>query len=217
MIDCKARILAALAPRGNSPQSAFQPAIADRLRQVRAGDGLAPAEVGDGARQAQDPVVGARRQVELVDGTLQQALVGRYERAVARQLAGAEQRIGFAGARELALARGDHALAHGGAGLARRRVVGQRGGRLARHLDLDVDAVQQRAGDPAAIARHQVRRAAAAAGGIAGVAAGTWSRCSFAGDRRHLQGIEKPSIQQSAEDSWRASGGKETLARSLPA
>ncbi len=79
--------------------------------------------------------------------------------------------IGFALALELALARGFHALPQRSAAFAiglLQQVLLRHGG----HLDLDVDAVEQGAGNLAAIARHLVRRTAAFAVVVAEVAAG---------------------------------------------
>jgi hypothetical protein len=51
---------------------------------------------------------------------------------------------------------------------------------LPRHLHMQVDAVQQWAGDTALVAGDQVRRAMTAAARVAEVAAGAGMRCLFA-------------------------------------
>src|SRR5690242_368371 len=91
---------------------------------------------------------------------------------MAVDLASAEQRIRFRLAGELSLAGTGDALCN-----VARRLTGDGGGELglARrgHLELDVDAVGERPGDAAAIARNALRSAAAAPAAIAAVAAGT--------------------------------------------
>jgi hypothetical protein len=72
-----------------------------------------------------------------------------------------------------------NALAHRAArfarGLAQHIFLGHGG-----HFQMDVDAVKQGPGNFAAIARHLVRRATAAAIEMPEIAAGTGTRCSFA-------------------------------------
>src|SRR5439155_17905503 len=69
----------------------------------------------------------------------------------------------------LAGARGLEPRAHGGRGLPGRGVVGERGDGHARHLDVEVDAVEERPRDARAVAVDEGWRAAAAAGVVAEV------------------------------------------------
>src|SRR5439155_20791241 len=71
----------------------------------------------------------------------------------------------------LAGARGLDPRAHGRRGLPGRGVVGERGDGHARHLDVEVDAVEERPRDARAVAVDEGWRAAAAAGVVAEVAA----------------------------------------------
>jgi hypothetical protein len=73
-------------------------------------------------------------------------------------------------ARELAFARGGGARAHGGAGFAV-GLLGEIFHRHGGHFDVQVDTVEQRAGNFAAIARDLIGCAAAFAVGVAEVAA----------------------------------------------
>src|SRR5207248_5237633 len=71
----------------------------------------------------------------------------------------------------LADARGLDPRAHRRRGLLGRGVVGERGDGHARHLDVEVDAVEERPRDARAVAVDEGWRAAAAAGVVAEVAA----------------------------------------------
>ena len=70
--------------------------------------------------------------------------------------------VGAALAAEGALTRGDYAGADAGAAFARRRVDQFMRGQRA-HFHVKVNAVQQRAAEPALVARHLLGRAAAGA------------------------------------------------------
>jgi hypothetical protein len=83
-----------------------------------------------------------------------------------------EMRVAAAGALPLHFACADDTGADDVAGFAGRCVGPQFRGREARDFEVQVDAFEQRAGDLAAVAQDRVGVAAAAAGGIAGPAAG---------------------------------------------
>jgi hypothetical protein len=105
---------------------------------------------------------------------------GVVETAVPAQAVEVELRVDGAATPKLDGARRDDALAHPRAALGRRALaLGQK--LLRPHdLDLQVDAVQQRAGDARAVAADLFCGAVAQAAGVAGVAAGAGLRCSFA-------------------------------------
>jgi hypothetical protein len=139
---------------------------------VRGLDVLIASQIGDGACDLEDAMVGARRQTEAGDGLTQQGFALCIGRAVAVDLGDGKLRVGFVLSRELALPRGFHASLYGRAGFA----VGLLEQVFLRHggdFDLDVDAIQQWAGDLAAITRHLIGRAAAFSVVVTEVTAGT--------------------------------------------
>lgn len=136
-----------------------------------AADSLGLFQIGEGARHLEQAVRGAQRQRQAFAGSLQPGLILDAELAMAAQSGEVEKGIGAALTGELQLPRlgylgGEHgtALAH-----LRRSVEGRR---LARNGQVQVDAVEQRAGELVAIALDLVRRAAAAPVGITEVATG---------------------------------------------
>src|SRR5690606_13701206 len=103
-----------------------------------------------------------------LDRAFEQGLVGRTQ---ATGLGGGglrESRVGAAAAPALDFARRLDPGADRRATFAGRRVRPQFRGRQARYLDVQVDAVEQRAGDPRAVALDLVGGAAAASGQVAG-------------------------------------------------
>ena len=76
--------------------------------------------------------------------------------------------IRFAAAPMLAGARGDHACLHHGGSLAVRRIRAQVLRRQPGHVHMQVDAVQQRTGNAAAVPPDEIGAAAAPPAGIAG-------------------------------------------------
>ena len=72
----------------------FRPVL-QRLRQVLRGDALAARQVGDGARQLEHAVVGARGQLELAHGRLHQGAAGIVQGAELAHLGRAH--VGVAG------------------------------------------------------------------------------------------------------------------------
>ncbi len=91
----------------------------NRLRNVRHSDLFAGIQVGDGAGEFQDAVVGAGGEVQLVDGGAQQGLDVFAQRAELAQVAGAHLGVvddGSAGeATALEVAGAHHALGTGDA------------------------------------------------------------------------------------------------------
>ena len=91
----------------------------------------------------------------------------------------------------------DTAVAHYGAGLFVDRAAprGQCLGGQRRHLELQVDSIEQRPRDARTIARDLIRRAAAAARGMAKIAAWAWiHRCD------QLESCRKYRLARSAGD-----------------
>lgn len=146
-------------------------AVLQRLGQVLAGNGRGAIEIGEGAGDLDDAVCGAQRQAEAFAGVFQPATVLHHQRAVATQALEIEKRVGAALAIELALA----GLGHGFRGactvLAAGLGVVQRGG-FAGDGEVQVDAVEQRAGELGAVALDLLRGATAWVGDVAQVAAG---------------------------------------------
>src|SRR5258708_7712201 len=97
--------------------------------------------------------------MELADRLFQQRAGLLLRCAEAFDFARAESRVAFALAHELSLMRPFNALPHPRGVLAATGVnefVFAHGG----HLDLDIDAIEQRPRKPAAVARNLIRRAA---------------------------------------------------------
>ena len=120
-----------------------------------AADRAGGAEIGDGAGDAQDAVKAARRPAEARRHALQELRCGSIETAMLVERAAGERAVGDALAIERALARDRDALRDDRARLA----VGAAGelcGGDGGHLDLQVDAIEQRAADPALVAKHGV-------------------------------------------------------------
>src|SRR5690606_24399571 len=123
-------------------------------------------------------VSGAQRQAEAFAGTFQPLLVVIAEPAVVAQSGEVEKAVGAALASQLGLPclgdpRGDAGTALAGHGSSVQR------GRLAGDGQVQVDAIEQRAGKLAAIALNLVWRAAAAATRVAEVAARAGVHCRY--------------------------------------
>jgi len=69
------------------PQIPIQGTVLDGLHHVRGLDGGASSEVGDGARDFQDAVVGAGAELEIRHGVAEELLPGAVELAVLLDLA----------------------------------------------------------------------------------------------------------------------------------
>ena len=159
---------------------AVQRAVLDGFEQVGLPDGFGLGEVGDGAGDLEDAVVGAGGQRELFHGLLEQVAHAGIERAVALDLRRGHTGVGrearAAETDELVLAGQFDALAHGGGRLA--GLVGaQLGDGERRRLDMDVDAIEQRSADAGAVALDLGRRAPALVLRIAEVAARAFVCC----------------------------------------
>ena len=132
-------------------------------------------EVGDRARDLEHAVVGARGKPEFFKGVFEQRLgVGRHAADLPQKL-GRDLRVaGDRGVPEALQLDGprriDARLDGGGAFLLLR--TGQAVEADGRHLDVQVDAVEQRAGNPAKIPRNGAVRAGAGARRVAVVPAG---------------------------------------------
>ncbi len=140
------------------------------------GDALFTCQVGDGARELQDPVIGASGESHLAHGRAEQRLSGIVQRCVLAQLlrshVSIRQQTAAGEARCLDLARPLHALPDGSGELARTAIgkllVGNAG-----DFEVDVDAVQQGSADPLLVATNGARGARAGTPRVAMVAAGT--------------------------------------------
>lgn len=144
--------------------------VLDRFEDVACEDALAAGQVGDGARHAQDAVVGAARPVEVFHALLQVGLAVAVELAVVVDFARGHVLVALALALQLDIGRrlhagGDHPRWFA-VGIGRQDLGIDRS-----DFDLDIDAVQQRAGDAALVTLDDVRRAAADAADVAVVAA----------------------------------------------
>ena len=148
--------------------------VAERFGDMDPADLLGPGEIGDRAGDAEDAVEAARRKPHRRRGIgeeLAPRLVGR--RDLVEQLA-----VGFGiGARPVAVvalgldcARGGDPARDLGAALRRRR-QGEVGGGHARHFDMQVDAVEQRARHARLVIGGAARRPAAGERGVAEMAA----------------------------------------------
>lgn len=113
---------------------------------------------------------GAQGKFQALSGSLQPATVRFGECTVAVHAQQVEVGVGTALAGQLPLPCGADPLADlAGGGFAAARL---QAGAFAEHADVQVDALEQRSGELAAIALDLLRGAAAAAAGIAEVAAG---------------------------------------------
>ena len=136
---------------------------------MRERDGLRPVEIGDRARDAQDAVIAAGGERHGVKRLMHELLALGRERAELSEGARSHVRVGRGGVVPVAGA------LHGAGGVdtradGLRRLSGRGLGELVkvqrRHLDDDVDAVEQRTGYARMVAAHVARRAAAAPRGM---------------------------------------------------
>lgn len=167
--------------------------VLNRLGDVCAAYFIFLREVGDSARHLEHAMVAARRQVEANDGLLEQCRAFCIGRAMLVDFPGSDMGVGLALTRVLLPVGRFDAFAYRAAGLAagaaREFFLRHRW-----HFQLQVDAVQQRAGNLAAVARHLVGRAMATAGVMAEIPAGTGTRCLFAIRPGVPQVIEKKAL-----------------------
>jgi hypothetical protein len=155
--------------RRSGPVIAVEAAVLDGFGEVLGGDVGGMIEVGDGAGDFEDAVVGAGGEAHAADGHFEGAFAGIIEGADAADIAG-----GHAGVVEAA------GVLHGaglfdtgaddgggfGSGVAAEFLEGDGG-----DLDMDIDAVEQGTADLAQIVLDLARGTAALAGGIAEKAA----------------------------------------------
>lgn len=135
------------------------------------GDGGAAVEVGNGARHPQHAVKGAGGEAQLDHGGLQKVMALGVEGTGAFQGLAAQALVKALLPAELALPRQQHPFPHHGGAFSRLALL-QLAWRQRRHLDMQVDAVEQGAGQAAAVAADLFHGAAATTAGIAQVAAG---------------------------------------------
>src|SRR5262245_4268691 len=142
-------------------RATVEAAVLDRLGDVGGADVRLAGEVGDRACHAQDARVRACREAEPLARELEEAATRRSETAGAPDLAPAEPGVDASTPAHLPDARRRHPRPHGGRRLGGDALVGEAADRHARHLDVQVDAIEERPGDARAIAVDE-RRAAAA-------------------------------------------------------
>ena len=158
------------APRsaGLAPIVAVEGAIVDGFGEVFGGDGRGGGKVGDGAGDLEDAVVAAGGEALAGHRPFEQGFAGGIERAELADLAGRHCGIGEDAlapkAFELSAAGFDNAFADVGGWLGGAvRAAAELGEFYGRHVDVDIDAVHQRAGDLADITLDLHRRALALA------------------------------------------------------
>jgi hypothetical protein len=145
----------------SSPQLAIQCAEADGFANVIGGDAIGAFEVGDGTGDFEDAILGAGAEVVFGHGGLEHGERRFVQRAVGLEFARAHTRIaGDSGSvlepLLLDVARGDDPFANRGGRFA----VALAGDVLefhGRHFDVQIDPVEQRAGDAVQIIRDLAR------------------------------------------------------------
>ena len=159
---------------------AIQTPVLDGFEEVRSRDLLHGGEVGDRARDFENPIVGAGRETELLHRLLQEIAQRRIDRAMPANLGVGHPRIrGYPRTGETCELTITGRL-HAGS-KQRGRLAGffrtELGERKGRRLDMQIDPVEQRAADPGAVALNLCRAAAALVFRVAEVAAGTGVCC----------------------------------------
>lgn len=155
---------------GDSGGLAIKTSILNGFGQMGLFDALAAGQVGDGAGDFEDAGVAAGRETEAVGDHLEQLVSGLVHDAELADVAGLHlavgvQAVGFQ-SRALQLSSGLDPGADGGGGFAVDR-VGEILVRHAGHLDMQVDAVEQRTGEAGAVALQHRRGAGAFAQAVA--------------------------------------------------
>lgn len=151
-------------------------------------------EIGDGARHPQDALHGAGGEPKPIDGAFEQFLVRVAQAAQLQRVRLAELGIEPAAAGDLADAGLLHPRAHLRAGLAGHRIRPQFAGWQPRYLHVQIDAIQQRTGNAAAIALDDIGRAAAAPAAIARPAAGIPITSTTMDERKNTINLYSDSI-----------------------
>ena len=142
-----------------------------------AADGIAAVEIGDGARHAQDAVIAACCQTVLLGGLVEQGFAGPVGRGGVFQYVGWQMGVEAAAPR----LNGPGGRDPGGCGFGAfdRGGQGQIGGRDGRHLDLQIDPVEHRAGNARLVITGAARTAATGAAILATAATAASLRCLF--------------------------------------
>ena len=161
----------------SGPIAAVERPVLNSLGDVRVADRLRALEVGNGARYFEDTVVGASAQTQPAHGAFQQALTVDGDVAVLAKLAvthlGITVDLLTLVTPKLALASRHYALANPVGGLSA-GILAQLAILHSRHVDVDVDPVEQRSGDLGHIALDDGRGTGTLARGVIEVAA--WVR-----------------------------------------
>ena len=164
------------------PVAPVKTPVLDGLAQMLGADGRAVGQIGDGSGHLQDSVVGAGREAEGFDRFLED-LCGRVSQpAVPGDLGGLHPGVEeHRGALETALLDSPHPFHAGGhrPGGLPAAVLDEIGIFYFRNMNVQVDAVEQRARDFGQVAGDLARGAAALLHGGSVVAAGTSLRCLF--------------------------------------
>lgn len=153
-----------------------EPPVLDGFGDVGGADIVAPGQIGDGAGDFEDAVPGTGRQIELRRGLFEQFAAGLVRLAAGVDFLRVEAGVG------LGLAGGLPGQGSFDPGAHRRRglslgLVGQRVGRQRRYFDDQVDAVEEGAGEFAAIAGNLIRSAAAFVVAVTEKSAGAGIHC----------------------------------------
>ncbi len=130
-------------PEQEKLEGTLETPVLDRFGDVGDGYRRFAGEVGYGAGELEHPVVSARREMELADGLSQQRAGFLFCRAEALDFARAQPGVAFALAQELSFVRPFHALSHP-RGILAATGVNEFVFAHGRHLDLDVDAIEER-------------------------------------------------------------------------
>jgi hypothetical protein len=152
--------------------------VLDRLGQMRWGDFITVRQIGNRPRDLQDAMERPRRELQLLHRRPHERLTGRVEFAEDAHVGWRHVRVAYYSAvvrgesRVLTLSRGLHSRAH-----HRRRLAHTLAGELfirhARHLDVDINAIQQRPADALLVARDHRRGTSTFLGGVTVIAART--------------------------------------------
>ena len=139
-------------------------------------DGIAAVEIGNSAGYFEDTGIGAGRETEAVGDQFQHAVAGRVQFAVfldeTRRHLGVAVDFGAFVALQLQFSGMLHPFGYG-SGTFRFTTIGQISVFHSRHFDVNVDPVQQRAGDAGAVTVNGNRSAGARVGRIRKVP--TWT------------------------------------------
>ncbi len=137
---------------------------------MRCLDHFATRQISNRARHPQNPVHRTCRKLQTLDGLLQQILIGLAQLGARTQRRWRQMRIERA-TRLLPGVGGFHPCAYRSTGLTQRRTLPQLHRVHPRHADMQIDAVQQRARHPRAVAIDPFVAAQATIAAITGPAA----------------------------------------------